>query len=759
MKKSVSSVLSVKNAAVSAIALTSLAAPFSALAASDAPAPGKASAAPAGDVERAQARGILLGDAQGRLDEKQALTRAEFAVLIARAFDLDTPQFPYSSYKDVAVSSWASPAAEALRAKGWMNGSGSAFLPNAPVTQEQMASVLAKALGLSESPATVPGAGISEEDLAASSGWARESLKQAASAGLLGVYANGIKPGQAVLRGEAASAVLAASNLRPQVVEAVGDGTVKLGGVTYAAAAELAGLFSASNEDALIGAKVRGYASNGSLRSVYGLELNAAGQAAAKGQAEFSGNVALNGGGSKISGSVTVNGDFYTLNDLVVAGDLTIGSKVAQDFSGSGLEVAGTTNVLGGDENTVAFANSKLQKVAVGKLNVRVTFGSGTTVSEVNVNTNANIEGEAGIRIPKMTIGEQVSNLKLSAAVGSLLLTGSPSVNLGTNASIVSLSLPSGVSPLSLISNFSAFAAKIGTVNGQAASSFIPQPVAVSSPVSNSPAPSTPTTPTEPSVPADPTALNAAIADAQLALTEAAGNPDMIGSYPLLNVKKAQAAIRTAQSKLADPSATQQALDQASSTLTAETATLRASKNYTLLTRRLAQYQADYGPVTPGAGPRQAESSFYDPFHAKFSELSALNTDPFVELPDQFVKVNELDVVASNLYANIVAWNTADLIAEIDQAEKALLQYADTEKDKTGVLRDLEAAKVALQAYQNDPLGTKQAMLDLARSNLNISNYLYITANGGVDDKNADSSSVHADTQRLVYDEESDSIR
>ncbi|OWR28685.1 hypothetical protein CDO73_17445 [Saccharibacillus sp. O23] len=758
MKKSVSSVLSVKNAAVSAIALTSLAAPFSALAASDAAAPGKVSSAPAGDVERAQARGILLGDAQGRLGENQALTRAEFAVLIARAFDLDTPQFPYSSYKDVAVSSWASPAAEALRAKGWMSGSGSAFLPNAPVTQEQMASVLAKALGLSESPLSVPGAGVTEEDLAAASGWARGSLKQAASAGLLGVYANGIKPGQAVLRGEAASAVLAASNLRPQVVEAVGDGTVKLGGVTYAATAELAGLFSAANQDALIGAKVRGYAANGSLRSVYGLELNASGKEAAQGQAEFSGNVALNGGGSKIAGSVTVNGDFYTLNNLAVAGDLTIGSKVEQDFSGSGLEVAGATNVLGGDENTVAFSDSKLQTVAVGKPNVRVKFMSGTTLTEIHVNANANIESEAGVRIPKMTVDEQVSNLKLSAEVGSLLLTGSPSVNLGTNASIVSLSLPSGVSPLSLISNFSAFVAKIGTVNGQTASSFIPQPVVASPPVSN-PNPPAPSMPSEPSVPADSTALNAAIADAELALTEAAGNSDAIGTYPQLNVKKAQAAIRTARSTLADPAATQQTLNQAVNTLTAETATLRASKNYTLLTRRLAQYQADYGPVTPGAGPRQAESSLYEAYQAKFRELSALNTDPFVELPDQSSKVNELDAVVNSLYANIVAWNTADLIAEIAQSEKALIQYADTRHTKENVLRDLEAAKAALQAYQKDPLGTKQEALDTARSNLNISNYLYILANGGEDDKNADASSGGADTQQLVYDEKSDSIR
>lgn len=118
---------SAKGATVTALAAAVLAFPFSAQASppsdSSAQAPAvqapnaqvpttKSAAAPEAltvpgtDVQRAQARGILTGDAQGSLAVNRGLTRAEFAVLVARSFGLDTTSKPSaSSFKDLKTSS------------------------------------------------------------------------------------------------------------------------------------------------------------------------------------------------------------------------------------------------------------------------------------------------------------------------------------------------------------------------------------------------------------------------------------------------------------------------------------------------------------------------------------------------------------------------------------------------------------------------------------------------------------------------------
>lgn len=512
MKTSASKFFSAKGAAASAIAVSAIAFPLSAQAASDAAVSSQPLTLQSDDVQRAVLRGIIQGDAQGNLAQDRALTRAEFAVLAARAFGLESTKASVSSYKDIKISSWASPAIEALRAKGWMSGSGTAFLPDAPVTQEQMAVVLAKASDLTAEPVQIAGAGVSDESLASASGWAKASLKQAASAGLLSVYSDGINPGKQVLRGEAASAVLAASNLQSQQVEAVQDGIVKLGGVAYGVSPDAAGLFTASNAAALVGAKVKVTISGGAVKAVRGLELNASGQAAAAGQDEFGGNAVLNGGGSKIEGSVTVNGDFFTLNELTIDGNLTISSQVKHDFLSEGLAVKGDTNVLGGDENTIVFGNAKLNTVNVNKQNVHVGLTGVSAVTKLFAQNDLTISGGSNSKIAEFFVDPKTGKVFIDAAVGSLNIPGLSKVGLGSNARIESLTLPQNTAPSSVIENYSAVSGKIGSVNGR------------SVPAASTPAVSTPaagndaTLPSNPPIPTpavDKTLLDAAIQSAR----------------------------------------------------------------------------------------------------------------------------------------------------------------------------------------------------------------------------------------------------
>ncbi|OWA36944.1 hypothetical protein B9G55_02375 [Saccharibacillus sp. O16] len=779
MKKSASPFFSAKTAAASALALTSLAAPVSAFAASGDPISAQTLPLQSNDVERAHARGILLGDAQGNLGESKGLTRAEFAVLVARAFGLEMPKLPSSSYKDVAASSWASPAAEALRVQGWMSGSGNAFLPNAPVTQEQMAVVLAKALDLDHASAAAPGAELSEAELVSASAWSKKALKQVAAAGLLGVYADGVKPGQAVLRGEAASAILAASNLRPQTVQAVADGKVQLNGVTYGVSEKLSGLFAASNAQALAGAEVRGHIANGVLQSVYELELNASGAVPAQGKAEFSGNTVLSGGGSQIEGSVTVNGDFYSIQDLTVEGELTISSSVQHDFYSKGLTIQGATNVWGGDDHTVVFETAALNTLEVNKTDVRVQLKSGTKTAGVSVQSNAVIEGDTGIQIPKLTIGDKAAKVTLNANIQSVEVQGKSTLTLGSGASIGDLKLPANVSPLSVIAGFQSAADRVGKVNGQSAALLTSPPAAapVETPVVSqppAPTPSVPTPPVEPTpvdpAPVQPTvkkeALTLAITTAQTAVTEAVYGYEVGVDYVELNYKSVENLLVQSKVVLEDAQATQEKVDSTAAALSAETALLYQSKNYTTFTRRLNDIRSRYADYQVGSQPGQvASQEVYDAYQHRLQLTLDLNVDPTVTPQDDESLYTQLQDAAILMERNRIAWDFELLNTAIQSAEQAKLDYPQ-ENGFNSLAKlniSLDNAQQLIALKNANPSQVLQYAVDMAVSDLNNMTSNHLNKNHiGINNPSPilppnftpDSVSV----QSLIYDEESDSV-
>ncbi|MCQ4085969.1 S-layer homology domain-containing protein [Saccharibacillus sp. JS10] len=675
MKKSASKLFSAKSATASVIAVSTLVSPFAAQAASSS---SDSLTLQSNDVERAALRGLIQGDSKGNFAEKRVLTRAEFAVLVARTFGLDTSKSTKSSYKDVKASSWASASVEALKAKGWMNGSGNAFLPDAPVTQEQMAVVLAKALDLSTTPLQLDGTVISESDLKSASTWSRQALQQSASAGLLSIYAGGIKPGQPVLRGEAASAMLAASNLQTQSIESVANGMVKLGGVTYSAAPEVAGLFTTDNASALIGAKLNVNISGGVIQSVRNLELNAAGKEPATGKNEFSGNVALNGDGAKIQGNVTVNGDFFTLNNLNIDGDLNISNKVQHDFYSESLSIKGTTNVQGGDENTVVFAKATLGTVKVDKENVHVELKE-TTVANLTTQSNMNLTGDNVSQIDIVTVDSKVAKLNIDVKIKALELTGASKISLGNNAQIQTLKLPQNVTPSSLIENFAAVSSKINQVNGQLTSSFItpmtPAPVFDTTPTP-SPAPTNPTPTPTPVVEVDKKALKAAIEDAKLALTEAKIG-DVVGQdYPKWIYQTAENLLKEAQILFEDTKMNQQETDQLTSALTNTTQSLRESKNFTQIARALLSVSFEYSDLEPGTNPYQIPQEFYDEFNQGVTNIANQSPNLFEIDPTlEYSLLMSLNSLRSLVDQHRIAWDTASLEATIQAAEQALIDF------------------------------------------------------------------------------------
>ncbi|MGE5702150.1 MAG: S8 family peptidase [Clostridia bacterium] len=93
--------------------------------------------------------GILKGYDNGTVQPNKILTRAEMALMVARAQDLLLYQRSYSSFRDVANDHWAAPAIESLTTRGWISGySGNYFKPNAFARRAEMVVLLAKAYKL-----------------------------------------------------------------------------------------------------------------------------------------------------------------------------------------------------------------------------------------------------------------------------------------------------------------------------------------------------------------------------------------------------------------------------------------------------------------------------------------------------------------------------------------------------------------------------------------------------------------------------------
>ncbi len=107
-------------------------------------------------VERLAALGVTQGCGDGtNFCPDSAVTRAEMAVFLSRAFDL--AEGPDPGFGDVPADAWYAADVAKLAASGITTGCGDGtnFCPDQDTTRAQMASFLARALGLVELPASV----------------------------------------------------------------------------------------------------------------------------------------------------------------------------------------------------------------------------------------------------------------------------------------------------------------------------------------------------------------------------------------------------------------------------------------------------------------------------------------------------------------------------------------------------------------------------------------------------------------------------
>ncbi|WP_167859496.1 S-layer homology domain-containing protein [Paenibacillus cymbidii] len=106
-------------------------------------------------VELAAVKGLVEGVGGGMYDPDQAVTRAEFTAMLVRALGRGTSNVSVASYDDVQQGAWyvgEIAAAKELGLLGFANGN--RFKPDQPLTREEMASMLAAAIGIEKLPLT-----------------------------------------------------------------------------------------------------------------------------------------------------------------------------------------------------------------------------------------------------------------------------------------------------------------------------------------------------------------------------------------------------------------------------------------------------------------------------------------------------------------------------------------------------------------------------------------------------------------------------
>ncbi|MGI6144032.1 MAG: N-acetylmuramoyl-L-alanine amidase [bacterium] len=163
-------------------------------------------------ILEAASRGLFSGNPDGTFAPERVINRAELAVVVTKTLDLppDAGAGANLSFKDAwQIPAWARDAVATLVQKEIMQGrNDGTFGPQAPVTREEAAVVLSRALGLAQEAQAFTGKpGFTDDNLI--SQWALGFVALAREKGLFTGNPQGqFLPQQSLKRGEAAQVML-----------------------------------------------------------------------------------------------------------------------------------------------------------------------------------------------------------------------------------------------------------------------------------------------------------------------------------------------------------------------------------------------------------------------------------------------------------------------------------------------------------------------------------------------------------------------
>lgn len=101
----------------------------------------------AGSIERCVELGFFQGETASRFGLGHQMSRSAFAVVLCRFFGWTTAAPTQTIYQDVPASAWYAGAVEVAYANGALTDQSDLFRPNDPITREELAVMLVRALG------------------------------------------------------------------------------------------------------------------------------------------------------------------------------------------------------------------------------------------------------------------------------------------------------------------------------------------------------------------------------------------------------------------------------------------------------------------------------------------------------------------------------------------------------------------------------------------------------------------------------------
>nr|WP_223285465.1 S-layer homology domain-containing protein [Paenibacillus sp. PL91] len=118
------------------------------------------------EIQVVAAKGAIEGKSAGVFAPKDKVTRAEFAKMLIRALDLESGSAT-ESFDDVKAGDWHAPYVAAAVQLKIINGrSATKFVPNATITRAEMATMIARALKVSQGAADVTDTNAALKDFA-----------------------------------------------------------------------------------------------------------------------------------------------------------------------------------------------------------------------------------------------------------------------------------------------------------------------------------------------------------------------------------------------------------------------------------------------------------------------------------------------------------------------------------------------------------------------------------------------------------------
>ncbi|MHA7583192.1 S-layer homology domain-containing protein [Paenibacillus vandeheii] len=400
-------------------------------------------------MDKALTMGFIKGDPDGNLRADDPITRQELAVVLAQALGLTTSKNVSAPFADVKSTSWSAPSIQAVKKAGLLQGDAKGYFhPGAEITGQELVTVLVRATAYAKQGNQIESL---PSEWKGASAWAAPYIRTAVQADLLSEYQGENKVKQGLVRGEAIGMMLSAifPESRLSVIQQINGGQVQINGVVYDISDTVAGLLNDRNKAVLNQAGIQFKNQDHTITEINALEIRKGGKSAQTGEAEFSRNLLLNAGETTLNGDLTIKADFTSIQGLKIKGKLTIAPEMEHDFYAKNIKVEQSISVQGGDSNTVVFEDSVLNNVNINKSDVHVVLSGSTNAQEVSIESDSALKIADTAELSLLNIVNGASKVELQGTVDTVKVNTSQPLQLNGNVNLQQLTVD-GVGVVSL---------------------------------------------------------------------------------------------------------------------------------------------------------------------------------------------------------------------------------------------------------------------------------------------------------------------